>query len=558
MKADEAGPRLELERLLSRVVDQADEMTAAQERMRELIRINHDLTSRLDLPSILKRIVEIGAQLVRSRYAAIVVVDKDGGLGEFVTVGIDSVEAAGISHLPEGKGLIGALFEHPEAVRLQHIGDDDRSIGFPSGHPPMDSFLGVPIRVGDEVFGNLYLTDSERGEFTADDEEMAQGLASAAGIAIENARLYAEAEHRAKVSESLAELSRVAMRSETEADDVAALVDRAHELLDADLVVAGIVGSRGHEMLVQHASGHGAEGLMSLSFPIEHTAIAIALGRDRPLRLKDVSQHESFGFEEQGDFGAVVLVPFVVGDRPTGLLAIARRLGRGPFQDHDVDAAEAFALQLGVVHERAESRESRRRVTLMEDRERIARDLHDHVIQRLFATGMSLQAAAGKADPAVGELISRQIEEIDVAIGQIRQSIFAIRSSGPRSTTSLRPRVIEIVERLGGQPLRPTVTFVGPVDLLVDNELTDDVVAVSAEGIANAVQHAHATAITLTVAAADGEISVTVQDDGSGIADGSVARGLATLRRRAEARGGRLQVASLPEGGTKLVWSVPS
>ncbi len=558
MRAEETGPQLEFERLLARLVDQADEMTTAQERMRELIRINHDLTSRLDLPSILQRIVEIGAQLVRARYAAIVVVEPEGGLGQLITVGLDDDEKARISHLPEGKGLIGALFDHPEPVRLQHIAGDPRSGGFPAGHPPMDSFLGVPIRVGDEVFGNLYLTNSEHGEFSADDEEMAQALASSAGIAIENARLYSDAERRAKVSESLAELSRVAMRSETEADDVAALVDRAHELLDADLVVSGIVGSRGHEMLVQHACGHGAESLMSLSFPIQHTAIAIALGRDKPLRLRDVSVHESFGFEEQRDFGAVVLVPFVVGDRPVGLLAVARRVGRGPLPDRDVEAAEAFALQLGVVHERAQSRESRRRVTLMEGRERIARDLHDHVMQRLFATGMSLQAAAAKADPTIADLITRQVEEIDVAIDQIRQSIFAIRSSGPRSTTSLRARVLEIVERVDGQPLRPTVTFLGPVDLLVDNELTDDVVAVSAEGITNAVQHASATSVTLTVAAADGQVSVTVQDDGRGIADDAVAGGLATLRRRAEARGGRLEVGSVPGRGTTLVWSVPS
>ncbi|MEH3033992.1 MAG: histidine kinase [Aeromicrobium erythreum] len=299
--------------------------------------------------------------------------------------------------------------------------------------------------------------------------------------------------------------------------------------------------------------------MLALSFPVEGTFVGLAFDADGPLVIPDVSRHPTYGFDEQVDFGPVLFVPVVVGGAPAGLLAVCRRLGRPTFTARDITTVEAFALHLGLAHERLESRESRRRVTLMEDRERIAQDLHDHVIQRLFATGMNLQVAVGRADESLRQVLDRQIEEIDDAIVQIRQSIFAIRGAGRPAAPSLRARILEIIERVEDHPqVRPTVTFMGPVDLLVDGELTDDVVAVSTEAVTNALRHAAADHVELTVSAVGGQVTVEVQDDGRGMAADLDGHGLGNLRRRAENRGGRLEVAHNVPTGTRLLWSAPT
>ena len=191
------GPKLEFESALTHFVDRAQEMMSSQARMRDLIRINNELTSNLDLPNVLRRIVEIGKELLNARYAAMGVIGDERRLEQFIHVGMDPEVYEQIDHLPEGKGLLGALIDDPQPVRLETIASDTRSSGFPTHHPPMESFLGVPIRVRNEVYGNLYLTDSVNGVFSSDDEELAEALAATAGIAIENARLFDDSTYRA-------------------------------------------------------------------------------------------------------------------------------------------------------------------------------------------------------------------------------------------------------------------------------------------------------------------------------------------------------------------------
>ncbi|RYY45257.1 MAG: GAF domain-containing protein, partial [Actinomycetales bacterium] len=470
-------------------------MSDSQSRMRELVRVNNDLTSNLDLPTVLRRIVEIGVDLVGARYGAIGVVSQERRLEQFIHVGMDPEAVARIGHLPEGKGLLGALIDDPRPVRLASIATDARSSGFPAGHPPMDSFIGVPIRVRGAVFGNLYLTDSTAGQFSADDEELAEALAASAGIAIQNARLFEDAEYRARWSTALVDVSRRLMLADEgdESDELDLIIGRLSELAQADLVTVSMVRGPDGVLVVERAIGLGADRLRSTAFPISEALAAGPLRTGEPTVLTMLADHPSQGYEEQSMLGNAMLVPFAVGGTTAGLLCVARTKGRTPFVPRDLDMGVSFAGHVSLALDRADVRRTRRRVALLEDRTRIARDLHDHVIQHLFATGLNLQAAAAGADGPTAARIIDQVQEIDDAITQIRQSIFAISRDSESTASSLRARILEIVDRTVEQlHQKPRVTFLGPIDLMANATLADDVAAVVTEALANAVKHAAA------------------------------------------------------------------
>ncbi|WP_332642232.1 sensor histidine kinase [Aeromicrobium sp.] len=552
------GPTLEFEVLLAQFVDRAEQMIGSQSRMRDLIRVNNDLTSNLDLPTVLRRIVEIGVELIQARYGAMGVIGDERRLEQFIHVGMDKEIADQIDHLPEGKGLLGALIDDPRPVRLSTISSDARSSGFPANHPPMNSFIGVPIRVRDVVFGNLYLTDSKNGEFSADDEEFAQALAATAGIAIENARLFEDSEYRARWSTALVDVSRRLMTAD-ESDEVDALISRVRELADADLVSVAMLNADTDELTVDRATGVGADQLLSMSFPVSETLADRVLRTGEPTVVSYLSEHGSLGIDQQSLLDNAMLIPFSAGEKFAGLLTIARAVGRSTFAPRDLDMGMSFAGHISVALDRADARSTRRRVALLEDRSRIARDLHDHVIQRLFATGLNLQAAASAADADLADRITSQIQEIDGAIAQIRQSIFAIRRDSESTGVSLRARILEIVERTGDQlPNKPRVTFQGPVDLMADASLTDDMAAVVTEALTNVVRHAHANHVDISVSAVSGQVSIEVADDGVGPGESPRLSGLSNLRERAESRGGTFEISAAGGGGTRVVWSVPS
>jgi GAF domain-containing protein len=555
---ESAGPKLEFESALTHFVDRAQEMMSSQARMRDLIRINNELTSNLDLPNVLRRIVEIGKELLNARYAAMGVIGDERRLEQFIHVGMDPEIYEQIDHLPEGKGLLGALIDDPQPVRLETIASDGRSSGFPTHHPPMESFLGVPIRVREEVYGNLYLTDSVNGAFSSDDEELAEALAATAGIAIENARLFDDSAYRARWSSALAETARRLLQDD-EDDQLGVIVREVQELAGADLVSIALISDSGDAIVVSRASGIGAAGLTSQSFPLAHTFAGTVISRGEPIVLDDHEQYDPGGLAYQALLGPSMVIPFGRSDRPAGVLIVSRSEGRMPFTTKDLDLGVSFASHIGVAVDREESLRARRRVALLEDRSRIARDLHDHVIQRLFATGLSLQGTAAALSGEAAEQITAQVEEIDGAIAQIRQSIFAMRRDPESTTVSLRARILEIVDRVSGQmETKPRVTFSGPVDLMASGNLTDDIAAVVTEGLANTVRHAHASKVDISVTAASGQVSVEVTDDGVGPGERPNLSGLDNLRHRAESQGGTFAIHQAPGGGTRLAWSVPT
>lgn len=553
-----AGPTLEFEVLLKQFVDRAEEMMSSQGRLHDLIRVNNDLTSNLDLPTVLRRIVEIGLELIQARYGAMGVVGDERRLEQFIHVGMDDAIVSQIEHLPEGKGLLGALIDDPRPVRLSSIASDPRSSGFPANHPPMDSFIGVPIRVRDRVFGNLYLTDSRNGQFSADDEELAQALAATAGIAIENARLFEDSEYRARWSTALVDVSRRLMSAD-ESDELDALIDRLLELAQADLITVSMNPGGGDILVVERATGTGAETLTSTSYLLEETVAAEPLRTGEPLIIKSLAELPSHSFDDQAELGNAMLIPFNVGGTTAGVLCVARSTDKPPFADRDLDMGVSFASHVSLAIDRSEVRSTRRRMAVLEDRTRIARDLHDHVIQRLFATGLNLQATAAVADGPTADKISDQVREIDGAIAQIRQSIFAISRDADSTSSSLRARILEIVDRSDSQlENKPRITFLGPVDLMADAGLTDDVAAAVTEALANAVRHAQATRVDITVSAVAGLVSIEVVDDGTGPGESVKLSGLANLRDRAEARGGTFEIVQAVGGGTRVFWSVPA
>ena len=549
-----SGPTLAFEALLSQLIDQAETMQRSHSRLRDLIRVNNDLTSNLDLPMVLRRIVELGLELLDARYGAMGVVGDETRLAQFIHVGMDDPTVEAIGHLPRGKGLLGALIDDPVPVRLKRISDDERSSGFPANHPPMKSFLGVPIRVREAVFGNLYLTDARTGSFTADDEEIAQSLAATAGIAIENARLFEDSAYRARWSTALAETSRRLMRDD-EGDDVSGLMIRLAELAEASVIAILVVEA--DDLVIHHIHGTDPETGRALGrhFPIDGSFAAKLLASGEPLSVGEFN--EIYDNPEDADLGPCMMLPFAVSDQEHGVLFLGRPTGSSFFADRDIEMGVSFAGHISLAMEREESRENRQRMELLEERTRIARDLHDHVIQRLFAIGLNLQSISSRLDPALAGRLSNQIDEVDGAIAQIRQSIFSLKRT-PEDADSLRSRVIEVVERIDHQlPGRARLEFHGPIDTLADDDLAEDVVAVVTEALSNVVRHAGASAARVLVTVAGGRLGVECVDDGSGPPTGVPHRsGLANMRDRAVKRGGAFEL-SAAKPGTRVLWWAP-
>ena len=559
------APRLELDELLTQIIVRAEEVLATQGRLRGLLAANRTITADLTLPTVLRRIVEAGCQLVRARYGALGVLAPDGGLAEFVHVGLDERTVARIGHLPEGKGLLGALIDDPRTIRLRSIDDDPRSVGFPPHHPPMTSFLGVPVLVRGKVFGNLYLTERiDGGEFTADDEELVAALAATAGVAIENARLYEQSQRRQDWLQASAKITRQLLSAEGE-EPLQLIAREARQIADADVVTVVLPTESRERMMVEVAAGRAADELTGMSYPIEHTLTGLALSSGHPVLVGDAddSDYDSH-LTEVLPVGPVMVLPLVGTEDTRGALVIARLRGRNRFDDADLDMATTFANHAAVALELADGRENQQRMILLEDRDRIARDLHDHVIQRLFAAGLAVESVAARPGSDETSLrLRRVVTELDETIRQIRTSIFQLRGPMTAEVGTTRSAVLSVVSEL--EPVlgfEPRVTFAGPVDLAAPDASVDDLIAALREALTNVARHAKARCVDVAVEATTDSLVLEVTDDGVGIGDGSRWSGLANLRARAEHHGGTFTIGPIEEPpnhrqGTLLRWTIP-
>jgi signal transduction histidine kinase len=552
-------PRLELDQQLEQLVSRAQEVMGTLGRLRGLLRANQLITQDLTLPVVLRRIAEAARDLVGARYAALGVIAAGGGLAEFVHVGIEPGDVERIGRLPQGKGLLGALIDDPHAIRLDRIGEDPRSAGFPDGHPPMSTFLGVPIRVRGEVFGNLYLAESTRGGFSADDEQLTTALAATAGVAIDNARLLETARVRQEWLRAAAAVTH-RLSADTDALRLLQLVARSSfDLAGADLVTVAVPD--GDRLRVDVAVGHAAEVLLGELVALEGSLAGRVFATGAPLRVaspKELPGLDAFTVHDL-DIGPVLVVSLQGSRRAHGVLTVARSSGRVAFTAEELDMAAGFANQAAVAVELAEARAEQQRAAVFDDRDRIAADLHDQVIQRLFASGLSLQGVAAGLGPGPhAERITGTIADLDEAISQIRTTIFQLERSPDASLDGVRGRLLGVVAdvapALGGEP---AVRFAGPLESTLQPDVVDDLVAVLREALSNVARHAGAQHSEVTVAVDAGRLTLVVRDDGVGITDTGRCGGLANLRRRAERHGGSLTVEPARPAGTHLNWTVP-
>ncbi|MBV6728328.1 GAF domain-containing protein [Nocardioides daeguensis] len=490
-----------------------------QARLQLLLDAVVTISADLSLDGVLSRIVSIASRLVDARYAALGVLSagRQRRLRTFIHHGISGDLAAEIGDLPTGHGLLGLIIDRPEPLRLHDIAEHPASYGFPEHHPPMSSFLGVPVRIRDRVFGNLYLTEKAGGgDFTAEDEEIVVALAAAAGVAIENARLYEETTARETWALATAALGSVLAEPDPADDPVADLVAQARDLAGADAAWVELVDDDDRSRVIARS-----------------------------------------GAEEVGEDTPVLTVPFSPSSASAGTLSLAwSPEHEDRYYALDAKLVTAYAEQATLSLQLAEAREDRRRLAVFEDRDRIGRDLHDLVIQRLFAVGLGLQGATRLVQkPEVAARIEQAVDDLDATIKDIRRAIFGLSSL--ESAGDVQAEVTRLVERAAATlKFRPSLSFEGPVRTLVPDEVVPDLLAVLAEGLSNASRHAEASAVQVVLEAGD-QVVLVVRDNGRGMSEVVAESGLANIRSRAVQRGGSLVVETAPGGGTALIWSVP-
>ncbi|WP_190174475.1 sensor histidine kinase [Streptomyces mirabilis] len=534
-----------------------------------LLEAVRSIGSGLELHSTLDRICEKAAELADARYAAIGVVAEDGeGLADFVFHGVDEETARRIGHLPDGhKGLLGALIHDPAPVRLARLEEDTRACGFPEHHPAMRSFLGVPIRVQGEIFGNLYLAEKRGGgPFTDDDLNMVRVLAAEAGIAIGNARLYEAAQQRERWIDGSVAVTRALLSADDAEDALHVVAEQARRLSGS---VAGIVllpAAEGGLEISAVAKDRPSKALGAV-VPPESELVAELLDGEAVF-LDDAATDPRMVTDFAREYGPTMMLPLQSDGRLLGALVTPRERGGRPFTETERTLAAHFASQAALALMMAEAQRDRERLAVYEDRDRIARDLHDLVIQRLFATGMMLESAQRNSTvPEVREGVEKAVDELDVTIQEIRTAVFALQQGPAEVPSGLRTRVLREIN-MAAVPLgfKPTHRFVGPVDTAVGELTGKNLIAALREALSNAFRHAGASRIDVvvdaTVVLPDGRqgVRLTVEDNGVGIPEGGRRSGLRNLGRRAESLGGDSWYgpgSGADGGGTTVVWQAP-
>ncbi|HVV19158.1 MAG TPA: GAF domain-containing protein [Pseudonocardiaceae bacterium] len=549
--------------LLAEVQERIGEIVdSSRERMDALLGSVMAVSAGLDLDTTLRSIVQSAMDLVEARYGALGVLGADGELTDFVYIGIDDATRRLIGDLPTGRGVLGVVIEEGKPLRLADLSQHPASIGFPPNHPPMRAFLGVPVKARGEIFGRLYLTEKRDDlPFTEDDETVVQALAGAAGIAIDNARLFEETTRRQQWLEANAEVTTQLLSAGDPTEILRLIAERAAQLTSADYALIALPDDPDlapadvTELNVAVAAGLDAVAFTGRKIPVAGSTSG-AVFTDRVPRAVpglafDPAQGLGLGF------GPALVLPLGSDDTIAGVLLVMREPGSAAFGEQELRVVSSFADQASLALQRAETQAARQELEVLADRDRIAQDLHDHVIQRLYAIGLSMQGTQRRAkSPVVAERITGHIDQLHDVIQDIRTAIFDLQDNRAVAG-ALRGRLHEVINEVTRDaPLRTTVRMSGLLDT-VSARLAEHAEAVVREAVSNAVRHARATELMVTVSL-DDDLVIDVSDNGVGMPATVARSGLHNLRRRADDVGGTLRVEPGEGGGTRLVWTAPA
>jgi signal transduction histidine kinase len=552
--------------------DQPGERTE-ERRFRRLIDVGSDLLSELDLEAVLKSVVEAARELTGARYAALGVLDRERReLERFIYLGIDDEMKRQIGNLPRGRGVLGELIREPAPLRLRDVDQHPHAYGFPPGHPPMNSFLGVPISVRGEVYGNLYMTEKrDADEFDEADEEAAKTLASWAGIAIENARLYTalserevEVEQALRRAETSVDIART-VGGETDVERVLDLiVKRARALVDARALL--VLLRRGDHLFVAAAAGTVSEGLSELQVPVEDSVFGAAMEERVSHRLERGSPPSQARLRERLGAETALVVPLLFRGHALGtLVALDREAGGTEFDQEDLRLLQSFASSAGTAVATAQTVEAdrlRQQVEASEkERERWARELHDETLQALAAIRISLATALQSKAEDRNERIEGAAE---TAMAQLEEQINELN----RLINDLRPAALERLGLAGAlQALAEECSARGGLEVEATVELENEphgeeeriVYRLVQESLTNVLKHAEASRASVTARQIEGEIRIAIADDGNGFdaASPTAGRGLTGMRERIELLGGEIEVESAPGDGTRIDARIP-
>ena len=546
-----------------------DLVSTVESRLRRLVEAGIALSSELSLDAVLQRIVETAADLTGARYAALGVIDQTGNaLERFLTTGVDPETHAAIGDLPRGRGILGVLISEATPLRLHDLEEDPRSVGFPPNHPPMRTFLGVPILLRGVAFGNLYLTEKEGGEdFSAEDEDLATLLAGQAAVAIENARLYESATRWSRQLESLHDVV-LALGEETDLDQLLGLIsERLRELVEARLALIALVRGDSLRIAAATADGGPRDDLVGDILDLQHSKAGRVLERRQSVRVNSILDDPEVDQDEARKLGARtgLYAPLVARGRALGVIVLHDKRGTDArFSDADLRLTEIFAARAAIAVELSErvARDAMQRMVNAQEveRRRLARELHDETGQALTTVLLGLKAV----EDAGSE------EALRSAAAELRELVVGTLQDVRRLAVELRPKALDdfglvpALERLAQSFTEQTGIEVDLEATLPDGRLPADaetaLYRVVQESLTNVVKHAGARRISILVTARDGAVAAVIEDDGQGFDPGSTREegiGLVGMRERMTLLGGRLEIESRPGSGTTILAEVP-